>query len=107
MAAQIPAINLIKRFARDVMNEGVHLRKVILFGSYAHNAQHRYSDMDVALVADEFKGFVFGDLDLFIRAKIKKSYSKIQVKTFATSYFKKGDPFIDEIKKTGVEIKLD
>jgi len=107
MASQLPVINLVKRFAKDVLSEGVHLRKVFLFGSYAHNKQHRFSDVDVALVADEFQGFVFSDLDFFIKAKIKKSYSKIQVQTYSTSYFKKGDPFIDEIKRTGIEIKLD
>lgn len=107
MAAQVPIINLVKNFAKDVMSEGVHLRKVILFGSYAKGKQQKFSDVDVALVADEFQGFVFNDMDLFINAKIKKLYSKIQVQTFPTSYFKKGDPFIDEIKRTGIEIKLE
>ncbi len=107
MAAQVPIINLVKKFAKDVKSEGVHLRKVILFGSYARGKQRRFSDVDVALVADEFQGFVFSDMDLFIKAKIKKLYSKIQVQTFPTSYFQKGDPFVDEIKRTGIEIKFD
>jgi uncharacterized protein len=107
MATQGSVIKLVTKFANDIASEGVHLRKVILFGSYAHNTQGRYSDVDVALVADEFQGFVFNDLDLFIRTKIKKPYAKIQVQTFPTSYFKKGDAFIDEIKRTGIEIKLD
>ncbi|MEO5572226.1 MAG: nucleotidyltransferase domain-containing protein [Bacteroidia bacterium] len=106
MATQLTVINLVKQFASDVKAEGVHLRKVFLFGSYAHNRQRRFSDVDVALVADEFHGFVFKDLDLFINAKIKKSYSRIQVQTFSTSYFKKGDPFIDEIKRTGIEVRI-
>src|SRR5580698_935497 len=107
MATQLSVIELVTKFANDIIAEGVHLKKVILFGSYAHNKQRRYSDVDVALVADEFEGFVFNDLDLFIHTKIKKPYSKIQVQTFPTSHFKKGDPFIDEIKRTGIEIKLD
>ncbi len=107
MAPQLTVINLVKQFANDIKAEGVHLRRVFLFGSYARNMQHRFSDVDVALVADEFEGFVFKDLDLFINAKIKKSYSKIQVQTFPTSYFNKGDSFIDEIKRTGIEVKLD
>jgi predicted nucleotidyltransferase len=106
MAAQLSVINLVRQFAKDVMSEGVHLRKVFLFGSYAHNKQKRFSDVDVALVADEFNGFVFKDMDFFIHAKIKKTYSKIQVQTYPTSYFKKGDPFVDEIKRTGIEIKI-
>ena len=107
MAANKSVIHLLKQFARDVNAEGVNLKNVILFGSYAQNKQNRNSDIDVALVADEFKGFVFTDLDLFIKAKIKKPYSKIQVQTFSTSQFKIGDPFIGEIKRTGIEIVAD
>ncbi len=106
MATQKNIIELVNRFVKDIKNEGVHLRKAFLFGSYARNMQHRYSDIDVALVADEFDGFLFKDLDLFINAKTKKTYSRIQVQTYHTDYFKKGDPFIEQILKTGIEIKL-
>ncbi len=30
----------------------------------------------------------------------------IETKTYPTDYFEKGDPFIDEIKKTGIEISI-
>jgi predicted nucleotidyltransferase len=105
MAVKQSIIGLVKQFAKDVRDEGVNLRHVYLFGSFAKNKQRRYSDIDVALVADEFEGFAFEDMDLFIKAKIKKNYSRIQVQTFPTDYFKKGDAFINEIKRTGVEIK--
>ena len=105
MATQQSVINLVTRFAADVRTEGVNLREIILFGSYSRNEQHRGSDIDVALVADEFAGMVFKDLDLFMNAKIKKDYANIQVHTFPTLYFEKGDAFIDEIKRTGIEIK--
>jgi len=107
MAADKSIINLVKQFARDVSAEGVNLKKVILFGSYAQNKHRRDSDIDVALIADDFKGFVYLDLDLFIKAKIKKSYSKIQVQTFSNSQFTGGNPFIGEIIRTGIEIKLE
>ena len=98
---------MVTEFARDVQNEGVRLRKVFLYGSYAKNKQHRQSDIDVALVADEFVNFGYEDWQHFVSLLIRKPYYKIQPKTFSTSYFKKGDPFIDEIKRTGIEIKLD
>ena len=107
MLTKKSAIKMIISFAREVKGEGVHLRKVILFGSYAKNKQHKWSDIDVALVADEFKNFAFEDMNYFVSVLIKKPYYMIQPQTFSTSYFKKGDPFIDEIKRTGIEIKLD
>ena len=36
--------------------KGVNLRTVILYGSFAKGTQHKWSDIDVALVADEFTG---------------------------------------------------
>lgn len=101
------AIKLVRDFAREVKNENIHLRKVFLFGSYAKNKQRRWSDIDVVLVADEFENFGFEDKQYFISVLIRKPYYIIQPQTFSTSYFKKGDPFIDEIKRTGIEIKLD
>lgn len=106
MATKKSIINLVYNFAHDVQKEGVRLEKAILFGSYAKNTATKYSDIDIALVSNDFEGLLLKDLDLFIKAKIKKPYSRIQIQTFSTSYFKKGDPFIDEIKRTGLEIKL-
>jgi predicted nucleotidyltransferase len=73
-----------------------------LFGSYANNSQHEPSDIDVALVADEFTGVGFVDIKLIV--KTLKNYIIIHPKTYHTEYFFNGDPFIDEIIKTGTEI---
>jgi uncharacterized protein len=106
MLTKKSAINRVENFAKEIKLTGIHLRKVILFGSYAKNKQHKWSDIDVALVADEFCGVGFMDIDFFARISIKKPYILIESKTYPTSYFKKGDPFIDEIKRTGIEIKI-
>jgi predicted nucleotidyltransferase len=75
-----------------------------LFGSYAKGTQTENSDIDVALVADEFTGIGFIDISLFVKALRK--YIIIHPKTYSTEYFNKGDAFINEIVKTGIEIKL-
>jgi uncharacterized protein len=83
---------------------GVHFKKVILFGSYASNKANKWSDIDLALVSDSFTGMPVDD-----RRKISKAnifFTDIEPHTFNTKYFKKGDPFIDEIKRTGVEMPL-
>lgn len=104
MLTQQTAINTVQLFAQEIKKSGLHLKKVILFGSYAKNTQQQYSDIDVALVADEFTGFGFSDIQLF--ANTLTNYCYIQPKTYTTKYFKKGDPFITEIKKYGIEIKI-
>jgi len=37
---------------------GEQFKKVIFFGSYAHNAAHKWSDIDLALVSDDFTGMM-------------------------------------------------
>jgi len=98
-------IETVRNYARDIEDKGVNPRKVILYGSFAKGTQHEWSDIDVALVADEFSGFTFNDLDLFPLVSIKKPYTRIEAKTYQTEYFRKGDPFINEILKEGIEIK--
>ncbi|MDR3308712.1 MAG: nucleotidyltransferase domain-containing protein, partial [Tannerella sp.] len=83
--------------------QGVHLRTAILFGSFAKGTQHEWSDIDVALVADEFTGLP-SDHNMFPYVGIKKPYIRIEAKTYPTEYFLDGDPFINEIKKTGITI---
>jgi predicted nucleotidyltransferase len=98
------AIKKATDFAKELITSGIHLKKVILFGSYANNNQHEWSDIDVALVADEFTGFGFEDRKHFSKINIKKDYLDIETKTYPTSYFEQSDPFIEEIIKTGIVI---
>jgi predicted nucleotidyltransferase len=99
------AVEIVRNYANDIEEHGVHLREVILYGSFAKGTQHEWSDIDVALVADEFTGFYFNDSDLFPYVGIKKPYIRIETKTYPTEYFQQGDPFINEIIKTGIRIK--
>jgi len=103
MLTQNAAINIVENYAREIAEQGVNLRTVVLFGSFAKNTQDEWSDIDVALVADEFTGLPT-DHDLFPYIGIKKPYVRIEAKTYPTNYFRTGDPFIEEIKKKGVVV---
>ena len=81
---------------------GINIEKVLLFGSYARNEQKEYSDIDVALVSDDFTGF--GILDIEKILPVLRNYTLIQPKTYTTRDFVESDPFLDEIKKGAVEI---
>ena len=105
MLTQIAAIDTVRNYAREVRNAGVNLKKVILYGSFAKGLQHEWSDIDVALVADDFSGIGFLDTPRFSRINLKKPYIRIEPKTYPTDYFQTGDPFVEEIKQTGIEIE--
>ena len=96
-------IKELKDFVEIANTCGITLRKVILFGSYAQNRQTKYSDIDVALVADEFIGVPSIDVQLFMKA-MRKHYM-IQPQTYNTKDFSPDkNPFVAEILKTGIEI---
>ena len=98
-------INELKNFTNQVSACGVSLRRVILFGSYAANKQTENSDMDVALVADEFTGVPSEDVKLFLSAL--RNHYLIQPQTFNPKQFSaKANPFIETIIRTGVEVRL-
>jgi len=103
MLTQNAVIDIVRNYAREIQNSGVNLRKVILYGSFANETQHEWSDIDVALIADEFEGLPT-DHNYFSSIGIKKPYVRIESNTYPTDYFQEGDPFIEEIKNTGIEI---
>ena len=105
MVAQSDIITTVKTFASEIINKGIHLKKVYLYGSYSNNTQKEYSDIDVALVADEFTGVGYVDMKLFV--SVLRNFILIQPKTYSTIEFETGDPFINEIKRTGLEINVD
>ena len=104
MLTQDSAVNTVRSYAREIENLGIHLRKVFLFGSFAKGTQHEWSDIDVALVADEFDGLPH-DMRLFFHICSKKPYVRIDALTYSTDYFLQSDPLIEEIKNTGIIIK--
>ena len=104
MLTRDAAIETVRNYARDIETHGIHLHAVFMYGSFAKGTQHEHSDIDVALVADEFIGFAFEDEKLFPYVGIKKPYIRIETKTYPTEYFNQGDPFIEEITKTGIKI---
>ena len=81
---------------------GVHFKKVILFGSYALNRAHESSDIDLALVSDDFSGRRIDDRSKISGANVK--FADIEPHLYSSRYFEESDPFIEEIKRTGKEL---
>lgn len=100
---QKEAIELVTKFVEVLKKDhNFNLQKAILFGSFAKNAQHEYSDIDLALWSDDFSGVSFLDYKLFTVIKFQnKAFSDIECHTFS---FAQPNPFENEILKTGILI---
>lgn len=104
MLTQSTAVERVKAFTESIRSQSVSLRKVILFGSHARNEQREFSDIDVALVADEFTGFGFQDVGLIRAAFAQKLFIDIEPHTFSPEQFTDWNPFVQEIKRTGIVV---
>ncbi len=103
--AQVPdrIITILKRYVAELEKNNIHLKAAILFGSYANGNYGEFSDIDVALVSDDFEGVRFFD-----KEKIKKPTlaidHRIEPLPFRTEDFKEDNAFVKEILKTGISV---
>jgi uncharacterized protein len=102
---QQEAITLVTKFVDLLKKESnLSIQKAVLFGSFAKNEQHEYSDIDLALWSDAFSGVGFLDYKFFSALKYKnKVFSEIECHTFTNQH---PNPFEEEILKTGIVINL-
>ncbi len=98
------ALATANNFVQAIQNQGVKLKKAILFGSHSSGKSHEWSDIDIALIADEFSGINVQDLDYFINVTIQKPFFAVEPHTFNTQEFETGNAFTKEIEKTGIVI---
>jgi len=96
------AINTAKSFVDDCKKNGLSFYKVLLFGSFARNNIHEWSDIDLLLVSDQFSDNIFENLKLFSKVNIK--YPIIETHPYPTYYYLQGDDFLNEIKTESIEI---
>jgi len=96
------AINQAKAFVEACKDKGISIEKGILFGSVAKDRQHEYSDIDIALISNRFTKNFINNIKLTTPVNIK--FPAIEVHHFNSEYYKQGDPFINEINATGLEI---
>lgn len=79
------------------------LRQLFLFGSTAAGTAGEDSDIDIAVVADDFSGDVIEDTFRLMRTR-RKIDLRIEPHAFLPSDFHAGNPFAAEIMKTGIRI---
>jgi len=96
------AIKQATNFVLDCFKQGINIEKAFLFGSVAKNEQRDFSDIDIALISNNFtNNFIINNR---MTSKVNIKYPLIEVHHFNSDYFKTGDPFINEITSTGIEI---
>ncbi len=95
--------NIISRYLAALKEHGFPIQKAILFGSYAHGKANQWSDIDLALVSDEFEGVRFTDKDKIREITLSISYD-LEILLFNPRDFTPSNPLVKEILDTGVSV---
>ena len=92
------AINIAERYASAVRTKYGYVR-IILFGSYARGNHHDDSDIDIAVVLEDYNNLVETQVDLMrLRRNID---SRIEPHPFREKDFDVTNPVVNEIVKHG------
>jgi len=96
----------IKQFIKKVSEQNTKLVSVYLFGSYAKNNQRPESDIDIALFIENLNDSDKFDIQVQMMLLASQFDSRIEPHPFSYQEWMSEQPIINEIKKTGIEIKL-
>jgi len=88
---------------------GVRISRMVLFGSYARGEADEHSDIDIAVISDDFKDMNLLERLEFIGTALAKAriMEPVEVRAYTEEEFAskgKGTFVGDEVKAKGVEI---
>ena len=96
-------IEIIKKFIEEARKDNINISQAILFGSYAKGTYNEYSDIDLAIVSEDFEGNRFYDNRKIRKSKLKISYD-LEPHTYRPEQFTSDNPFVQEILEYGIAI---
>jgi len=100
-------IVIINQFARSLIQDGIIIDKVILFGSYARNKARKDSDIDLCIISRNFGADKMKEMAYLFRKAVRIN-SLIEPIPYSPEQFERFDylPIIAEIKTNGIEIPI-
>ena len=93
-------LKLINQYLKLLKKNGIKFEQVYLYGSYAKGQAQEDSDIDLAIVADEWLPDKFDAQFELMKIGLKVD-SRIEPHPFRKSEFDKSNPYVKEILETG------
>ncbi len=97
--------NIVRRYILTVADQTPGFVTAYLFGSFAKNNQRSNSDIDIALVIDNLKDSDKFDVQVQLMLLASKFDSRIEPHPLSKQDLVSDNPFVHEIRKTGIEIR--
>ena len=102
VTAKVDLKRIVKEFVSRLEPE-IHVKKVILYGSYARGRADEWSDIDIAVISDDFKSMDAFKQAEFIALRKKGCDSRLEPLAFTLKEYETAShlTFLGEIKRTG------
>ena len=101
--AKKTVLKKVQKLAVALKESGINIKALYLYGSHAKGRADRNSDIDVAIVSENFSGNFSVDLKPLLPA-LKKSDSAIEPMLYRPEDFQEEDPLVWEILHNGIKI---
>jgi predicted nucleotidyltransferase len=96
------ALNIVLRFS-EIVKSKFDFQKIILFGSYTKGNQNNDSDIDVAIVFDNYENRLERQVELM--KLTRKIDTRIEPHPFRKQEFNISNPMVKEIITYGLEVE--
>lgn len=96
---------IINEYISFIAEEIKELSRIYLFGSYAKQKENPDSDIDIAFVIPNINDDEKFDLQVQLMLIASDFDMRIEPHLISEEDFFSGNPFVAEIKRTGIEIK--
>ena len=93
----------VKSYIERLESIGIHVQQAILFGSYASGKYDEWSDIDLAIVSNDFAGNRFEDRNKIRKITLQVN-SDISPMPFRPEDFNESNYFVKEILEKGIRI---
>ena len=94
---------IIDKYLRRLKRQKINVQQLFLFGSYAKGTAHENSDIDIAVISEDFKGDPIDDIVGLMRLR-RGIDLRIEPHPFLPEDFEASNPEVAEIVGTGIRI---
>lgn len=95
--------DIVKKYITVLKENKVNSKKVYLYGSYVNGKFNNDSDIDIAIISDDFSGKIINDQWLLMKLR-RKVDLRIEPHPFLSDEWNKKNPFAKEIIETGIRV---
>ncbi len=96
-------MEIVQKYVEKIC-ENYKIEAIILFGSYAKGTNNESSDIDIAIITDDFENDIF-DEELNLMKLRRKIDTRIEPHLIRIEDYKNADtPFIREVIDTGIKV---